>query len=83
MLKKALVWAGALAALLAVSGAAYFELVKAGVLRYNKYDRRERGSLRVGASAPDLTLTMYDGSPLRLSELWKTGPVFLVFGSCT
>jgi hypothetical protein len=61
----------------------WYQLVKAGVLRYNKYDRREKGSLAVGGAAPDLALTMYDGSPVRLSELWGTKPVFLVFGSCT
>lgn len=61
----------------------WYQLVKAGVLRYNKYDRRERGTLAVGATAPDLVLTMYDGSSVRLSELWKAQPVFLVFGSCT
>ena len=60
-----------------------YQLVKAGVLRYNKYDRRERGSLVVGATAPDLELAMYDGSSVRLSKLWETKPVFLVFGSCT
>jgi hypothetical protein len=61
----------------------YMELVRAGVLRYNKYDRRERGELKVGGVAPDLALTMYDGSPVRLAELWAQKPVFLVFGSCT
>ena len=71
-------------AVLAVAGFfAYQQLVKAGILRYNKFDRRERGSLLVGAPTPDLALTMYDGSPLQLSELWKTKPLFLVFGSCT
>ena len=61
----------------------YMQLVKAGVLRYNKYDRRERGELVVGSTAPDLALKLYDGAPLRLSELWASKPVFLVFGSCT
>ena len=83
MLKRALRVTAVLLAVGLAAGFTYFQLVKAGVLRYNKYDRRERGSLRVGASAPDLTLTMYDGSPLRLSELWKSRPMFLVFGSCT
>ena len=59
------------------------QLVKKGVLRYNKYDRRERGSLQVGATAPDLQLAAYDGRMLRLSELWAKKPVVLVFGSCT
>jgi hypothetical protein len=61
----------------------YFQLVKAGVLRYNEFDRRERGELRVGGVAPDIALKMYDGSPIRLAELWAQKPVFLVFGSCT
>jgi hypothetical protein len=61
----------------------YKQLVRAGVLRYNKYDRREKGELKVGSAAPDLELQMYDGAPLRLSELWASKPVFLVFGSCT
>jgi hypothetical protein len=61
----------------------WMELVKAGVLRYNKYDRRERGSLKVGFAAPDLTLAAYDGRMFSLSVLWAKKPVVLVFGSCT
>jgi hypothetical protein len=61
----------------------YFALVKAGILKYNRYDRRERGSLKVGALAPDLALTRYDGAKVRLSELWAAKPVVLIFGSCT
>jgi hypothetical protein len=62
----------------------YFELVKKGWIKYNEYDRREQGRLRVGDAAPDLELTLYDGSSLRLSSLWGDGkPLFLVFGSCT
>jgi len=60
----------------------YFELVKAGVLKYNEYDRRERGALAKGDLVPDLTLSMYDGSTVQLSQLWDR-PLFLVFGSCT
>jgi peroxiredoxin len=37
----------------------------------------------VGHQAPDLALTMYDGSDVRLSTLWKAKPVVLIFGSCT
>lgn len=78
-------WIGG-AVLIALGAAAFFgyrQLVQAGILRYNKWDRRERGSLEVGAAAPDLPLTMYDGSATSLSKLWQTKPVFLVFGSCT
>jgi hypothetical protein len=59
------------------------KLVEAGWLRYNKWDRREQGALRVGQPAPDLELPLLDQGSLRLSELWRERPVFLVFGSCT
>jgi hypothetical protein len=58
-------------------------LVRLGVLRYNKWDRRERGALGEGDTAPDLELAMYGGSTVRLSALWEKGPLVLVFGSCT
>jgi len=62
----------------------YMEMVKAGWIRYNKWDRRERGALVVGQQAPDLELPMVDeGSAVRFSELWRERPVVLVFGSCT
>lgn len=73
----------AVAALGGLGFFAYMKLVKAGVLRYNKWDRRERGSLKVGAQVPDLPITMFDGTTTRLSEIWRTKPVFLIFGSCT
>jgi len=69
---------------LSVAGAlAYYQLLKAGFVHYGRYDHRDRGSLRVGGTAPDLDLTMYDGKPVRLSQLWGERPLFLVFGSCT
>ena len=83
MLRKLLVGSGVLVVLAAAGFFGYMQLVKKGYIRYNKYDRREKGTLEVGHVAPDLALTMYDGSPVRLSELWKAKPVFLVFGSCT
>src|SRR5438445_5645682 len=70
-------------AVLAAGGFTYYQLLKAGIVHYGRYDHRDRGSLNVGAAAPDLDLTMYDGSPVRLSQLWGERPVFLVFGSCT
>jgi hypothetical protein len=81
--KKALVIAGGVVVVLAAGGLTYYQLLKAGFIHYGKYDHRDRGSLKVGAAAPDLDLTMYDGSPVRLSKLWTERPVFLVFGSCT
>lgn len=71
------------AAAVAALGLAYKKLVEHGFVRYNKWDRRVRGTLRAGDPAPDLELTRYDGSAVRLSTLWKAKPVVLVFGSCT
>ena len=78
--------AAGILAVAAVGGAGFFswyQLVKAGVLKYNEHDRRQRGTMVPGATAPDLKLVAMDGGPLHLSELWKTKPLFLVFGSCT
>ena len=60
----------------------YMQLVKAGILKYNKYDKRAQGDLQVGGMVPDMPIAMYDGSTVQLSTLWKR-PVMLVFGSCT
>jgi hypothetical protein len=57
--------------------------VRHGWLRYNKYDRREQGTIRVGDHAPDLALAGYDGATVRLAGLWAEKPLVLVFGSCT
>jgi cytochrome oxidase Cu insertion factor (SCO1/SenC/PrrC family) len=82
--KKVLIAAAACVGVAALGGFAYMQLMKKGWIKYNKYDRREEGRLRVGDTAPDLDLTMYDGAPVRLSSLWGSGkPLFLVFGSCT
>ena len=78
-----LIWAGAVVAIAAGGLFGYMQLVKAGYVRYNKYDRRDRGTLRKGSPAADVALTAYDGAPLRLSWLWSRRPLFLVFGSCT
>ena len=68
----------------ALGGFVYMQLMKKGYIKYNEYDRRVEGRLRVGDLAPDVELAMYDGSPVRLSSLWGDGkPLFLVFGSCT
>jgi hypothetical protein len=81
--KKALLVVAGLAVLGVGGFYGYYQLVKAGVLRYNQYDRRERGKLKVGAQAPDLALPLYAGGEVKLSELWRARPVVLVFGSCT
>jgi cytochrome oxidase Cu insertion factor (SCO1/SenC/PrrC family) len=82
--KKVLIAAAACVGVAALGGFVYIQLMKKGYIRYNEYDRRVEGKLRVGDAAPDLELTMYNGSPVRLSSLWGDGkPLFLAFGSCT
>jgi hypothetical protein len=81
--RKALVGMAVAGGLAAAGFGSWYVLVREGILRYNKYDRRERGSLQAGDPAPDLALAAYEGGTLRLSELWRERPVVLVFGSCT
>ncbi len=81
--RRSLITALIVAAGLVAGGFTYMKLVELGFVRYNKWDRRVRGTLRVGDPAPDLELTRYDGAPLRLSSLWARKPLVLVFGSCT
>ncbi len=83
MARKIVLGLLAVAALTVAGLFGYYQLVKAGWLRYNRYDRRERGTLQVGQAAPDLSLESYAGGRLQLSSLWKERPLFLVFGSCT
>jgi hypothetical protein len=81
--RKILIGVGIGLAVVAAGGVIYYELLKAAFVHNGKYDRRERGSLKVGGQAPDLDLKMFDGTPVRLSQLWGAQPVFVVFGSCT
>lgn len=81
--RKHLIAAGAVLAALGLGFLGYMKLVELGYLRYNKWDRRVRGTLRVGDPAPDVELTRYDGARLRLSSAWARRPAVLVFGSCT
>jgi hypothetical protein len=81
--RPVLAWTAGVAAVGSLGFFGYMKLVEAGWLKYNKWDRREKGALRVGQPAPDLELPLLDEGSLRLSELWRERPVFLVFGSCT
>jgi cytochrome oxidase Cu insertion factor (SCO1/SenC/PrrC family) len=81
--KAMIAWLLAAAACAGGGFLVYMKLVEKGFIRYNKWDRRVRGTLRAGDIAPDLPLTRYDGAPVRLSELWESKPLVLVFGSCT
>ena len=81
---KILIGVASILGVVALGGFVYMELMKKGYIKYNEYDRRVEGRLRVGDPAPDLELTRYDGTPVRLASLWGEGkPLFLVFGSCT
>jgi hypothetical protein len=81
--RVAFAWTGAIVVVVGLGLLTYLQLVEGAWIRYNEWDRRERGSLRVGQQAPDLELPLLDGGSVRLSELWRERPVFLVFGSCT
>ena len=82
--RKVLTAIAAALSVIALGGAGYMYAVRRAWIKYNKYDRRAEGRLRVGDVAPDLALLTYAGEPLRLSSLWGDGkPLFLVFGSCT
>jgi len=80
---RAMVIVGSVALAAVALGGAYYFAVRQGWLRYNKYDRREQGTIRVGDHAPDLALAGYDGATVRLAGLWAEKPLVLVFGSCT
>lgn len=81
--RPAAAWTTALATVSGLGFFAYTKLLEGAWIRYNQWDRRERGALRAGQPAPDLELPLLDAGSLRLSELWRARPVFLVFGSCT
>ena len=58
--------------------------MKRAWIRYNEYDIRSEGSLKVGDLAPELELHSVDGSANRkISELYREKPLVLVFGSYT
>jgi hypothetical protein len=80
---KALAIVGVFALGAVALGGAYYLAVRQGWLRYNKYDRREQGTIRLGDHAPDLALAGYDGATVHLATLWAEKPLVLVFGSCT
>jgi len=81
--RKVIRWGGSIALAAGLGFFVYMKLVEGAWIRYNQWDHRVRGSLRVGVQAPDLELPMLDAGTVRLSELWRERPVFLVFGSCT
>ena len=81
--RRATAWTAATLGVAGLGFLGYMKLVEGAYIPYNKWDRRERGALRAGQQAPDLELPLLDAGTVRLSELWRERPVFLVFGSCT
>ncbi|HEY7412338.1 MAG TPA: hypothetical protein VII13_16440 [Vicinamibacteria bacterium] len=82
-LRRVLVWSSGALAAAGLGFFAYMKAVEGAWIRYNEWDRRERGTLRVGHQAPDLELPLVDAGSVRFSELWRERPVVLIFGSCT
>lgn len=81
--RRAFAWTAGALAILGLGFLGYMKLVEGAWIKYNKWDKRERGVLQVGQPAPDLELPLFDEGAVRLSELWREKPVVLVFGSCT
>ena len=62
----------------------YFQAMKRAWIRFDPYDIRTEGSLKVGDLAPDIELARADGSgSMSLSEAFSERPAVLVFGSYT
>lgn len=76
-------WSGGALAAAGLAFVGYVKLVEGAWIKYNKWDKRDRGTLQVGQPAPDLDLPRLDTGRVRLSELWRERPLVLVFGSCT
>ncbi len=75
---------GILAALVVVGRWSYYEAIKRAWIRYNEYDLRSEGTLRVGDLAPDLEMrSVRSETPVKLSDLYRDRPLVLVFGSYT
>ena len=84
MFKKLLLAAAILAVLGFAGMRAYREAMVRGWIRYNEYDIRTEGQLRVGDLAPDLELAQVGAEgKILLSELYREKPVVLAFGSYT
>ncbi len=81
--RLALAWIAGIALCGGLGFLVYVQLIEGAWIRYNKWDRRERGALRAGDQAPDMELPMLGEGKARLSEMWRSQPVVLIFGSCT
>jgi hypothetical protein len=69
---------------LAIAGMTYMMGGPRNVVGMLRYDQREKGTLKVGDQAPDVTLVSLDGTtPVRLASEIGGKPTVLVFGSFT
>ncbi len=82
-MKKWLIGIAALVAVVALAWQGYYYALEKVWIRYNEYDIRSEGMLRVGDLAPDLELASADGGTQKLSDLFKQKPLVLIFGSYT
>jgi hypothetical protein len=81
--RLALAWSAGALAVGGLGYLGYWKLLEGAWIKYNEWDRRDRGSLQVGHRAPDLELPLVEEGRVRFSELWRERPVVLIFGSCT
>ena len=56
--RRVFAWSEGALAVLGVGYVVYTKLVEGAWIKYNKWDRRERGTLQVGQQAPDLELPL-------------------------
>ena len=82
-MKKWLIGIAVLVAFAALASQGYYYALEKAWIRYNEYDIRSEGMLRVGDLAPDLELGSLDGGTQKLSDLFKQKPLVLIFGSYT
>ena len=80
--KKIAIGIGALVLLVAAAGVAM--IGPRNVIGMIRYDKRQKGRLKVGDRAPDVTLVALDGaSQVKVSDRIGQRPLVLVFGSYT
>ena len=84
MIKKVVIGAIVLIAILGAGAYGYYQAMVHGLIRYNEYDIRTEGQLQVGDLAPDIELAGVGAEePVKLSSLYAEKPVVLAFGSYT
>lgn len=84
MIKKLVIGAVVLVLVVGLGAFLYYQAMVHAWIKYNEYDIRTEGQLRVGDLAPDLELARAGGDgKVLLSTLYAEKPVVLAFGSYT